>query len=385
MVDMRRTEAQLGRTGTRVAGWINGLFFSLLFPVTIVTLVERVTNWPTLANGVIWALYFALIGNWMFPTYHAVVARLSILPDHRSKDRAIGALYMVYVGQAGSITILSAALFFDQVATTWITMLSREAFLVGAYLAGLVLLVIALSSPRHRTMLAAYASALALIATVWEFVHHLPGFEWYPLMIATAAPIALADSINWNGFKHHGRTITKPAIFAVAAISLSCGLSLYLVAEWVVTSLPYASRDHVTICFAFVVLGWMYYCLAALAIATPDQSTIVRSDNGPVFNVCHDSLIYAGSLLMGFAPVAVFSRIGVDSSAESRVSLIALVVYILTAIILAAEFIGEGNRHRKTQSVGGPKDLDRRMVYQWTAVGVMIASGWLYLVLLIWH
>lgn len=367
-------------------GSFTGLCSSLLYPIVIGFLAFPDAAGPTQAAWIS-PFYFTAAIAWIIASYSAVLkARTTILAgregeDRRSTvDRAFGLLYASYIGQGTAALIgLSSMLFGPQEPLEPNLVSAWPAFLCYTFAACFTCAVAAI--PTWRRPLISISALLALAGSIalWTVMPQTTGGAAFP--VAFMAALGLADSILWNGYRLHGRPLTAFPSILIALLWMASTVGLSWILNASVTSASKLTRDGFAALSSLLLIGWFYHIATAWVIVgdgtvfSEEKSWIVRTQNGPRFNLLHDSLFIAPCMALGVTPL-IWQSLGRPGGIEALMSLLAATLVGVGIVIKFGVLNGFAHMKESPTSQQLPRDLGVRMIAQWGILGLILAAGW---------
>lgn len=366
-------------------GSISGAALCLTYPVLIPALHHFPRTWGVVAGLVAFGFFLGLFVAWVKESYELVTSTetLKVLGDRPSMDRMIGASYTMYVGQAGSILVGVAAVFFDEVPIDWHSLGIAKWQTLFFFILGLTCLCFTHFRPTFLYPGLLAASSIALVSSVWLLLGDMPAPDWVSFLVTILAVFGLCDSVLSNGFWHHLRTPQTGVTLSLAMLAAACLTALYWIFGSLAENALRYGRDDIAALFGICALGWLYYLLTTFALARVSDLQVgrpIQTQNSPTFNLAHDSLIIVSTLLLGSVPVAWIARAGwPDASAVGPWEIVGIVLALWGAFTLVVMGIYAGKRHLDAERSKGaaPNDHLRRMIRQWGAVILLVVVAWI--------
>ncbi|MFT4225708.1 hypothetical protein [Micropruina sp.] len=253
-------------------------------------------------------------------------------------------------------------------------------FLCYIIAAGVICFAASIPIWRQRLAVISTGFALAGSATLWATLPQIADGTAVP--VAVLAALGLADSLYWNGYRLHGRQLTVLPAISIGFLWATSALGLSWVLNTSVVSASTINRDSFTALVTLLLLGWFYHIATAWVIVGDGTAALgeanwrVRTQNGPRFNLLHDSLFIAPCMSLGATPL-IWQALGRPGGIETLMSLTGATILGVGIVIKFG--VLNGFAHMREPPIGqqAPHNIGLRMIAQWSILGLLLAAGWI--------
>lgn len=242
-------------------------------------------------------LWIGSAAVWLLQTYRRMVEHQDDGMHRRELDRVFIATYLMYVGQLVAVLAGIGLLHFVPSSYKppsplwWVlgaVIVLNSAILLGRRLRGRSNIWTTSSTVLFASACVAAVSVLQVSAGIV-----LSG------TIGVLSGLALFDSIWASGFRLNNRRVSVLQVILAVMAAGAAGAGVFLAYGLLFSAPTTYDRNQMAL---FVIAGlimWFGYLVAvSLLVAAPDRDTLTQ--NGPVFNMIHDSVMIVAALWMGF-------------------------------------------------------------------------------------